>query len=136
MQHRICAPPCLIIKIIIFRESTGIHDSEMRTDVRPIVGSWLAAIIEAGPCETAGKEWAGIVILPPGFRSRGPRRKIQIVSADVSALWIVFINSARANCAGGFRSYHRLRGKLFVEGVNISVIVVAALHVKNSGSAI
>src|ERR1019366_3519429 len=65
MQHRVRAPPCLIIIIIIFGEAAGIHDPEVRADARPVVGSGLAAIVESRPRKSAGKKWPGVVIFPP-----------------------------------------------------------------------
>src|SRR5207342_3253559 len=72
MNYRILAPPGLVVEEVVFRESAHIHNSKLRIDRRPPIRSWLAAIVEAGPCEATGLPLAGAVERPPFFSSLAP----------------------------------------------------------------
>src|SRR5438128_1441013 len=101
MQHGLRSPPRLIIEVVVFRESAGVHDAEMRTDARPAIRTRFTAIIEAGPGKATGQEWALVEDLPPSFGAECVSGKVDVISADVSLSFIVLINAARAVDARG-----------------------------------
>src|SRR5581483_4231095 len=102
MEHRLRAPPRLVIVKIVFSTSAPVHDSKMRIDAWPTVRSGLAAIVEAGPREAAGEKWPGVVELPPKLRQLRPWRMLQVIRADVALFLVVEIDSASGHGTGGF----------------------------------
>src|SRR5262249_258260 len=74
MKHRLIGPPGFVIKEIVLGKTAGIQDAEMGIDARPTIGRGLAAIIEPGPGEAAGKPGLCGKKFIPGLRRMRPRR--------------------------------------------------------------
>src|SRR5579885_2325664 len=131
VQCRNAFPPGLIIIIVVLWESARVHNSEVRTDARPVVWGRLPAIIESGPDKTACQKRALVIDFPPEFGCRAPARSVKIISADVTTLLIIFIDAPCSNRTGGFGTDHWLFRKLFVEAVQVFVVIIASLNIND-----
>src|ERR1700683_5607141 len=129
VHHGLRRPPRLVIEKIVFGEAAGVHDSKVRTDTRPRVGRRLAAIIESGPHKSARDPRTHAIIRPPFFRAASVAGPVPVVGADVAPLFVIFINAARAKCAGLLATDARLREKILMKLIGIAILfVIKSLH--------
>src|SRR5690348_18399596 len=56
VEHGLGTPPRFVIVEIVLREAEHIDNAELRVDGRPAVRSRFAAVVEAGPRESARSE--------------------------------------------------------------------------------
>src|ERR1700676_1748791 len=68
VQHGLIGPPRLVVEERVLRESAGVDHAVLRTDVWPLIGRWFAAVIEAGPHESARDIGPCAHEAPPAFR--------------------------------------------------------------------
>src|ERR1051326_3335789 len=94
MQHRLGLPPSLVVIKNVFGETAGVQNPEVRTDTRPGIRAWLAAIIEACPIKSAREERAFGEDFPPAFSGGCVAGMVQVVGADVSLFLIGNVNPA------------------------------------------
>src|SRR5580692_9340614 len=126
VQYGLRSPPRLVVIEVIFGEAAHVDDAELRVNRRPSIGRGLAAIVEASPGEAAGEPFARRIELPPLFGQLRPVRMIQVIGADPIAQFVGGIDSAGADCAGGFAAHARgLRMRLVPAVVNLQVVVEA-----------
>src|SRR3954466_8337046 len=119
-QRLIGPPPGAVIEVIVLGKAAGVENSELRADAREFgVGSRLAAIVEAGPDETAGDVRAVGDDGPPFLRRGRPPRMLGVVSAHDVPRRIVGIFAARRDGAPGFRSVDRLLVMASVVGLDL-----------------
>src|SRR6185437_3284013 len=90
VQHGLGAPPGFVVVEVVFRKAAGVHDTEVRADTGPGVRRRLAAIVEAGPYETAGEPTPRIESTPPLLGGGAVALwLVDVVGAHVTALRVV-----------------------------------------------
>ena len=109
----------------ILGEAAQVDDAELRTHRGPAVRRRLAAVVEAGPGESAGQPVARAVEAPPLLRRLAPRHHA-VVAVDGVLLRVGDVFAARGDGAGGFRAVHRAPGVSLVERVRVLQVVVEA----------
>src|SRR6185437_10652183 len=135
MQHRLPAPPTLVIEEVVLREAAGVDDAELGVDGWPTVRSRLTAVIEARPGKPAGQVLARSIELPPLLGELRPGGMIHVVGTDPVAQRVGLIDPARANRAGGFGADERLPRITSMVGIDGAQVVVEALDVECAGYA-
>ena len=67
VQHRLRGPPGLVVVKRVLRETAGVDDSVLRTDVGPRVGRRFAAIVEACPHKASRQPRPCVAESPPSL---------------------------------------------------------------------
>ncbi len=109
----------------------------MRIDARPGIRCRFAAIIKARPHKAAAQPRALGEIAPPRFSGLRPGSHIHVVSTDVAAFLVIFINAARADGAGLFGADVGLIGMFGVITVHVPAdMIIPAAHVNDAVDAV
>ena len=108
-------------------EAAGVHDAEDGGDGRPFKALGFAAVIEAGPDETAGYERTFGDEFPALAMGLAPAGAFVVVGGDDVAGIIVGEFAARHEGGGVFGAGDGNEGIFFVEAV-VDVIVVVEAH--------
>src|SRR6185437_1064589 len=91
VQHGLIAPAGLIIVVGIFGETAKVHDGVLRTHCRPLKGNWLASIVKTRPHKSSCHPRSFGNLLPRGFGSLGPIRRIDVIGGQLATRWIALI---------------------------------------------
>ena len=132
VEHRLRRPPGLVVVEGVFGKAARVDDSVLRTDVGPLVGRGLPAIVEPGPHESPGKPWPRVAEPPPAFGGCASGRGVRVIRTHEALASICDVNAASADRADRFGAHHRFVGILFVKLLRARVHVVIAGHVPNS----
>src|ERR1035437_7920484 len=65
VEKRLVIPPCLVVKVRIFREPAYIYYAELRTHAWPRIGRRLSPIVEPRPSESTREPRPGAIEVPP-----------------------------------------------------------------------
>src|SRR5262249_26462342 len=131
VDHRLARlPPGTVVPVIILGEAAEIKDTELTRDARPLgIRRGLAAIVEPGPDEAAGKEGAFSRDRPPLLAGRGPEGIFRVIGPHEMTRSIVLVDAARCHGAGRLGADDRKMWELPVEGVCLIGAVVEARDV-------
>ena len=122
MQHRRVAPPGLEIVETILGKTTGVQNTELRSDCRPVERRGFATIVEAGPIKNTGKKRSRGIMFPAAL-GIAPGGSFDL-GRQVGVGPIVKIYSAGALRGGFLRAEKNLLGVIGVLLVGIALLDV------------
>ena len=128
MQNVFICPPGLVVVIDVFGEAAHIHDAEMRTDIRPDIRCWFAAVVNTSPDKPAKPEIIVGGQGPPGFRRTGPPGRCDVLIGHIGPDAIFFINTPRSNGATHFGADNWLIGVIAVVISHGKLSVIETAH--------
>src|SRR5215831_7822389 len=126
MQYRLIGPPGLVIEEGVLGKPARVDHAILRTDVRPLIGRRLAAVIEPGPYEAAGNVRSCAYESPPSFCRCPSGRGVGIVRTDSSFGGFRNVGPARPYRADVLRADNRDLRVILVPYFGLRVGIVIA----------
>ena len=128
VQYVFIRPPRLIVVVNVFWKTTHIHQTKMRTHIRPFIRRRFTPVIKACPDKTTHHPLVICSQRPPLLSLAGPPWRGYILVGNISPHSVCYINATGGHGAAHLRSHHWLQRMVFVVSLHKFLPVVEATN--------